>query len=283
MKRFLLATTCLLTLNACAQLDKTPISSGDHYVNLGSSFAAGSGIDPLRVDSVKRCGQSMASYASLLADDLQLRLEDRSCSGAMSSHVLGQWNELPPQIDAVTSDTKLVTITVGGNDLGYVTNLFAASCDESKGFIYQGRKIPCSKERPPTEEDYIQLTKNMDEIARQIAVRGPEASLIFVQYVTLIPDVLCEAMGLSEEEATRLRHLAEKLSTITTAAAEENGASVLSIDTGSSTHTACDAEPWSIGAVKQANNAQGVPWHPNKRGHEVIAEKLRRMLIDEDR
>lgn len=49
-----------------------------------------------------------------------LNLVDVSCGGATTAHILGAWSELAPQIDAVTSDTKLVTVTIGGNDLNYV-------------------------------------------------------------------------------------------------------------------------------------------------------------------
>ena len=42
----------------------------------------------------------------------------------LPAHVLAPWNELPAQIDAVTPDTRLVTITIGGNDLNYIGNLF---------------------------------------------------------------------------------------------------------------------------------------------------------------
>ncbi len=68
------------------------------------------------------------SYSRLLAAQLRLRLTDASCGGATTAHVLAPWNELPAQIDAVTSDTRLVTITIGGNDLNYMGVLFAASC-----------------------------------------------------------------------------------------------------------------------------------------------------------
>ena len=268
----------LVILSACVHTDSNKLLAGAHYVNMGSSFAAGVGIRPVRSQAAERCGQSEANYASLVANILHLSLEDRSCSGATSSHLLKPWNELPPQIEAVNSKTRLVTITVGGNDLGYVRNLFAASCDEDNGFNIQGRKIPCFKERLPSEADYLNLENNMNEIARQIATRAPQATTIFVQYVTLIPKVQCAATGLTEDEAARLSLIAKRLSEITTAAAEKNGAKVLRIDTLSKDHTACDNEPWSTGIFQQNDNPQEVPWHPNRRGHEVIAEKLQQML-----
>ncbi|GGC13951.1 hypothetical protein GCM10011494_35940 [Novosphingobium endophyticum] len=36
--------------------------------------------------------------------------------GATTAHILGPWNELPAQIDALTDDTALVTVTIGVAD-----------------------------------------------------------------------------------------------------------------------------------------------------------------------
>lgn len=58
-----------------------------------------------------------------------------SCSGATTSDLLdgGEWFQ-PAQIDAVRPGTKLVTLTVGGNDVSYLGSLTAWSCanDPSK-------------------------------------------------------------------------------------------------------------------------------------------------------
>ncbi|HTT55406.1 MAG TPA: hypothetical protein VMH35_28790 [Streptosporangiaceae bacterium] len=67
-----------------------------------------------------RAGRSAGSYAHVVARALGLDLADVTYSGAASSDILdrsaaGQ----PAQLDAVTPDTRLVTITAGGNDVGY--------------------------------------------------------------------------------------------------------------------------------------------------------------------
>lgn len=98
------------------------------FASLGSSFAAGAGIGPLQAGTPERCSRTTNNYATLLAARLDLNLVDASCGGATSEHVLRGWSELPPQIDALDRETRLVTITVGGNDLGYVGWLFASSC-----------------------------------------------------------------------------------------------------------------------------------------------------------
>jgi hypothetical protein len=56
-------------------------------------------------------------------------LVDVTCSGATTVHLLqgGQFGQ-PAQLDAVTPATQLVTVTIGGNDVFFMTNLIAMSC-----------------------------------------------------------------------------------------------------------------------------------------------------------
>ena len=96
---------------------------GAKYVALGSSYAAGPGI-PTQSGGV--CTRSSHNYPNLVAAKLKLSLVDVSCSGATTANVLTtSQGTNPPQIDAVTSDTSLVTFTVGGNDIGYTATAFS--------------------------------------------------------------------------------------------------------------------------------------------------------------
>ncbi|MBL8560548.1 MAG: SGNH/GDSL hydrolase family protein [Hyphomonadaceae bacterium] len=278
MKTIALTAAALLGLLACTHTVAPSVPAGARYVNMGSSFAAGSGTGASPPGAVARCYQSAVSYARLLAGRLSLSLDDVSCGGATSAHVLGAWNELPPQIDAVTAETRLVTITVGGNDLGFAGNLIAASCDPGEVVRVAGMSVPCPPQRAAPEDAYARLAENMNEIARQVAARAPQARLIFIQYVTLVPATQCPNSRLSEDEAAALRGIARRLAEITAHAAETNGASVLRVDLASAGHTPCDSDPWSVGFPRDYDETQGAPWHPNKRGMEAIAAQLEAAL-----
>ena len=95
---------------------------------MGSSFASGPGIGQRAPGSPRRAGRSAENYASLLASKLGLRLTDVSYSGAITADVLSRRPDgWPAQLDAITEDTGLVTMTCGGNDVGYVTRLLLSS------------------------------------------------------------------------------------------------------------------------------------------------------------
>src|SRR5487761_853701 len=104
------------------------IPGGGRYVAMGSSFAAGPGTGERAPGSPRRAGRSTRSYAHLAAAALGLDLHDVTFSGATTADLLGPSAAgQPAQLDAVTGDTRLVTITAGGNDVGYVPRLTLAS------------------------------------------------------------------------------------------------------------------------------------------------------------
>src|ERR1700712_2315990 len=77
------------------------IAPGARYVAMGSSFAAGPGVDPVE-QPPPTCGRSTRNYAHHFAGRRSLMLVDVSCGGATTAHVLGPWQDIPPQIDSIT-------------------------------------------------------------------------------------------------------------------------------------------------------------------------------------
>ncbi len=91
------------------------------YVALGSSMAAGPGIRPRAPGAPCGSGRSARNYAHLVAEQLNLDLIDVTFSGATTAHVLAERQRgARPQIEALDGSEELVTITVGGNDVGCV-------------------------------------------------------------------------------------------------------------------------------------------------------------------
>ena len=122
-----------------------PVPAGSRYVAMGSSFAAGPGIAPRAPSSPRRAGRSSGNYAHLVARALGLDLQDVTYSGATTSDILqpsaaGQ----PAQLEAVTPDTRLVTITAGGNDVGFLPRLTLARRSSTASSQSSSSKAPNS-------------------------------------------------------------------------------------------------------------------------------------------
>lgn len=242
----------------------SPAPTGD-YVALGASYSAGPGLGEPRPGSPARCGQTMGGFPVLLAEELRLALFDVSCSGATSQNVLTGWKELPPQIDALTPSTTLVTVSVGGNDLSYIGNFFSAGCATDGTAQVAGRKFTCPALHKPTEAQFASVETNLREIAKQVRARSPKARLVFVPYLTLLPATSCAAAPIEPELRAISAETAHRLSRITRTVAEETGALVVPLDTESMSHTACDAAPW-INGRNPPMAGDGIAWHPNLAG-----------------
>lgn len=98
---------------------------------LGDSYAAGLGI-PDRAGGAAGCRQSSSSYPYLVAWSLRLELTDMSCSSATitslsATEATGDGTN-PAQLSAVSSATTLVTLGIGGNDVGWTSVI--ARCAE---------------------------------------------------------------------------------------------------------------------------------------------------------
>lgn len=280
--RLVHACAAIALLAGCASTPPTtpPLESGAKYIAMGSSFAAGPGIPTYYEDPPTPCARSTGNYAHLLAGRLNLALTDVSCSGATTAHLTGrralpQGNSLPPQLDALTPDTRLVTVTIGGNDILYISRLSAAGCNMLAAQNWDKEK--CPPVPMPTEADYATLAASMDAIAKEIRRRSPEARLVFVDYLTILPATGdCEAARLFDFDAKDSREVALRLAAITANVAADNAADIVKASALSVDHNACSADPWMHGYPVW--DKSGAPLHPNAKGMVAVADALEKLL-----
>lgn len=278
-------STCLtLGLAACAST-QTPESvsqptliRGAHYVAMGSSFAAGPGVTQTVEGTPPRCARSQDNYARQLARKRGLALTDATCSGATTAHLLGPWKELPPQLDALGPETRLVTVTIGGNDLNWLGEVFAASC-QALGLAAALPQYPCRNVQAPSEAAYRQLEQQLSTFASEVHRRAPVARLVFVDYATLLPESgNCAALPLSVPDADVSRVTAARLRQITVDVAGRSGAEVLRASDVTRGHDACAPEPWMNGFTRPSETFSGAPFHPNLAGMTAVAQALDQFL-----
>ena len=144
---------------------------GAKYVALGSSYAAGPGI-PTQSGGV--CTRSSNNYPSLVAAKLKLSLVDVSCSGATTANVLTtSQGTHPPQIGAVTSDTSLVTFTVGGNDIGYTATAFSCGMGDAA----------CTSHPARLASSLATLKTSLTTMVSTIRSKAPSAKIVMVAYL----------------------------------------------------------------------------------------------------
>jgi len=201
------------------------LSAGSRYVAMGSSFAAGPGIGPRVPGSPRAAGRSSANYAHPVARRLGLDLDDVTFSGATTQDILtGTAAGRAAQIGAVTGSTKLVSLTGGGNDVGWAPRILLSSLPRPiRAIPSVRRQLDSFADPDATELRFRALRENLRQIAAQVRRRAPDATLVFVDYLTVLPPGPATPTGvLPPDVAEWGRGVARRLSEITRAAAAES-------------------------------------------------------------
>lgn len=244
------------------------VAKGDKYVALGSSFAAGPGI-PVQAPT---CGRSNHNYPHLVAAALGLVLTDVTCSGATTANLLLGQGKAPPQVNAVTADTKLVTLTVGGNDIDYSAS--AMTCAAAIADLRCDTKL----HEDAIADKVAQLPKALTLTIEAIKLHAPRAKIVIVTYLRVVPVVQrCAELGLPLDGADFISSLGDNLEDALLRAAASQRAYITDAYVASRDHGPCApvGERWVEGAKPAAG---GTPFHPNAKGHRAMAALLRATL-----
>jgi lysophospholipase L1-like esterase len=244
----------------------------NRYVALGSSMAAGPGIRPSAAGAPFRAGRSARNYAHLVAAKLGLDLVDVTYSGATAANILtDSQHGAPPQAEALDGSEDLVTVTIGGNDVGYVPMLMAA------GLPRIVRSIPLlggvvREMLDPTARDraLVEVAESLKEVGRTLRQRAPRAKVLFVDYLTLLPPTGA-APPLSDTDVALGRRIADTLERLTGEAAADTGCQWVRAADASREHHAWSAQPWT---TKPGLPLPGrpAPLHPNEAGMRGVAD-----------
>lgn len=255
----------------------TPAGDSE-YVALGSSFASAPGVTTRAANSPDLCGRSADNYAHIVARKTGLNLTDTTCAGANISHVMegGQYFQ-GPQLEAIKPSTRVVTITVGGNDVFYLGNLSGQSCQNEPSVVppvYRLAGVCSIHSGEQVDAAFTALPNRLAEIVRRIHDVAPEAQVIFVEYTTILPDKgTCEALPISNAEADTARAVAAKLHKTMASVADETGATLVRASSLTHGHDVCSDDPWVYG-FEYGNNPFGhgvIAYHPRLEAMEQIA------------
>jgi lysophospholipase L1-like esterase len=244
------------------------------YTALGDSYAAGPLI-PLQLPPFG-CLKSSSNYAHLA--QLQLgyaEFLDPSCSGAETEDMTQTQNVSPgpnpPQFDSLSADNVLVTVQIGGNDIGFSS--IAQDC------------VSLSPDGSPCHDKYVQ--NGQDEISRRIAetapkvdavldgirARSPQARILVVNYSAILPHTgpgCYPQMPVASGDVPYMRAKQEELNGMLAEQAAANGATLVDVYAASRGHDACQLPGlrW-VEPLVPANAA--APLHPNILGMQAMS------------
>jgi lysophospholipase L1-like esterase len=258
------------------------------YVALGDSYTAGLGI-PEQAGATAGCGQSTSSYPYLVARSLRLDLTDMSCSSAIIADMTAAQptgdGTNPAQLGALSSGTALVTVSIGGNDIGLID--IVTKCTELDlvpALIPGGGSstlTPCEDFYTSGGTDQIRqrirsVTGHLADTLTQIRERAPHARVYVVGYPDLLPaggGGCGGALGITAGDIAFLNREEVRLNGALEQVARAAGDGYVDTYTPSQGHDACSA-PASRWLEPLLTTSAAAPLHPNAAGERAMADAV---------
>ena len=255
-----------------------------NYAALGDSYTSGPLI-PLQRDDPWGCLRSTNNYPSLVAPSLPgLEFRDVSCAGADTKDMTSEQGVTPgpnpPQFDALDAATELVTVQIGGNDIGFSSIAQACGSPTPSG-------TPCQDAYVVDGDD--ELRERVDATSPKVAAvlagikaKAPNAEIFVVNYSALFPhsagvggiEGCWPIMTVSPEDVPYLRGIQEYLNAMLETEATAAGVGYVDVYAASVGHDACAAPPlrWTEPVVPSTPAA---PLHPNLIGMIAMADLVK--------
>ncbi len=264
------------TTTAAARSSDGPL----HYVAMGDSYSAASGVLPPDPQADPRCLRSISNYAHLIADGTGAALTDVTCGAAQTKDYFEpQYGGVPAQLQALDKSTDLVTMTIGGNDnntfIGAIVSCGAA------GLTTAGQGSPCKDQYGDSFAHDIR-TKTLPALVKTLRAvhrRAPHAEVAILGYPWILPEkVGCfEKLPVAEGDVPYLHGIQALLNRVVHRAARRTGSTYVNLNQVSDGHDACQdiGVRWVEPVVTTTNP---VVVHPNALGEQQMATRAMRVL-----
>lgn len=247
------------------------------YVSLGDSYTAG----PLIPNPLLPLGclKSSNNYPHLAAPKLGLSLKDPSCSGATTADMTAPQEVSPdgpnpPQFSSLEAGTSVVSITIGGNDIGFTSII--ENC-----VTYNPFSSPCKNKYTAGGKDQISekiaaAAPKVAAVLSGIKAKAPSSKTYLLNYPAIFPETgngCWPQMPVSFSDAPYLRAKQKELNAMLAAQAAAAGATLVNWYNASIGHDACKSS--SVRWVEPIVPSElAAPVHPNKAGMQGAANVL---------
>jgi lysophospholipase L1-like esterase len=223
-------------------------AAADTYAALGDSYSSGVGTGSYTLDST--CKRSVYAYPYLWTQKHPgTALSFVACSGAKTSDLLAN------QLQAVTSATTLVTMTIGGNDIGFAN------------LIYQCTLGDCSAALDSTRANLeTTLGAPLDQVYTTVKSRAAfGAKVVVLGYPRVFSGAGClGTLGINSTEQSKANALSDALDQVLATHAAADGVTYRSAVGSFTGHAVCSSSPY-LNGLNLFNS--GESYHPNKAGH----------------
>jgi lysophospholipase L1-like esterase len=227
------------------------------YDALGDSYASGYGVPPYSAT----CGRSDSAYAVQLDGRMKIALDDFvACAGATTGTLVSGG-----QLSALDQDTDLVTVTIGGNDIGWSSAVLACLA---------GSDAQCAGALTATRARITTaLPGLLDSVYAQISGHAPAAHVLVVGYPRLFSPEYGAFLGASPAEQEALNDGADLLNGVIADAAAHQGFGFVDVTKRFLDHGVNATDPWVRGPFDPAS------FHPNEAGYDAYTAAVTAAIV----
>jgi lysophospholipase L1-like esterase len=235
----------------------------DPYVALGDSYSSGNGTFSADLDV--SCYRSSYAYPYPVSRQRpNTSLNFVACQGATTDDIING------QSASLSAPTKYVSITIGGNDVGFANLIINCTAGSSSA---------CQSAIDSTNQKISQdLPAKLDKAYPAITSGAPNVAAVAVLGYPrpFGSDTSCPAAGgITPDEATQLNGVAEILDSVIQGRAGAAGFTFKASTPGFAGHDVCASDPYLNGQ----NPSAADEWHPTRDGHANGLTPLVRQVI----
>ncbi|MFF8259079.1 SGNH/GDSL hydrolase family protein [Streptomyces virginiae] len=244
----LLALLAVTTLGLAQQASAAP-AAGERFVALGDSYSSGVGAGSYLSDSGS-CQRSSKAYPSLwAAANAPASFSFTACSGATTGTVKS--NQLSP----LNSSTTLVSVTAGGNDVGFANVM--QTC------VLQSEATCLTAVNNAIGQINGTLPGSLSSLYGAIRSKAPQAHVVVLGYPRFYQlNGNCIA-GLSEGERAAINRGSDALNGMLAKQAANAGFTYSSVVDEFTGHEICSGAAWLHSVSVPVSNS----YHPTAAGH----------------
>ncbi|MDL5158953.1 peptidoglycan-binding protein [Actinomycetospora termitidis] len=281
-----------------AEMPETPAPT--RYAALGDSFASGEGAPeagrtylPGTNENDNLCHRSDNAYGVEVGRALDMPTDFVACSGAvLNDYDASQQGRAgqEAQRGAVGPDTKLVTMTFGGNDIAFskiATDCAGAKLDPRRD-TWAANCADAVDEA--TKSVAGRISGPYEQLLADVQKRAPEARILVVGYPRMFPDAPDEqcatgvlrapgipGISFQIKEMTRINTLVSTLNQQIRQTAEAAGprVSFVNVERALEGHDACSSDRWiNLANYPASTSVKNESFHPTVAGQAAMRDRV---------
>lgn len=263
----------------------TGLPAGSEYAALGDSYSSGEGANQIPGGPqdasliVGPCRRSSKAAQVLMTTQYSWNLLNLACAGSTTAHVLNTFGWEQPQMNLVTANTKLVTMTIGGNDVQLLQLLVSCVLNTGLPDCTVGNNGTATSMIGTTDSAITALEPKIEAVINAIVTKAPTAKIRIAGYPWIIAPPgqsvgSCSTVSSAEQAMFDQRltatNFAIRQGTIAVAAANPTkDIQYLDPQAAGSPFDVAD-NGCSTAATRYLNGATGdaTNWHPNIYGQQ---------------